>query len=82
MTRGSARRIPADRDLSGVDSRAAATLGIHRTDPRPSKRMNNQPNQTASQRMIRLRLLASMLATVARTDAVLIAILYPRGVLG
>ncbi len=44
--------------------------------------MNNQPTQTASQRMIRLRLLASMLAIVARTDAVLIAILYPKGLLG
>ena len=42
----------------------------------------NTPTHAASQRAIRLRLLASALALVAGTAAVLIAVLYLNGVLG
>ena len=41
----------------------------------------NTSTQAASQRTIRLRLLASALALLAGTAAVLIAILYVKGVL-
>jgi hypothetical protein len=40
------------------------------------------PTHAASQRTIRLRLLVSVLALVAGTVAVLIAVLYLNGVLG
>ncbi len=42
---------------------------------------DNTRKQAATQRMIRLRLLAAALALVAGTAAVLIAILYLKGVL-
>ena len=44
--------------------------------------MNHPPNHTPSQHVIRLRLLASVLALAAGTAAVLIAVLYLKGVLG
>lgn len=44
--------------------------------------MNNQPTQTAPPGMVRLRLLASVLALAAGTAAVLIAVLYLKGVFG
>jgi len=43
---------------------------------------NDRPTPTTTQRTIRLRLLASMLALAAGSAAVLIAILYLKGVLG
>jgi hypothetical protein len=42
----------------------------------------NTPTHAASQRAIRLRLLASVLALAAGTAAVLIAVLYLKDVLG
>jgi hypothetical protein len=42
----------------------------------------NTPTHAASQRAIRLRLLAAVLALVAGTAAVLISLLYLKGVLG
>jgi hypothetical protein len=42
----------------------------------------HRPTQPASERMIRLRLLGSVLALAAGTAAVVIAVLYLRGVLG
>jgi hypothetical protein len=46
--------------------------------------MNTEPpsSQASSERTIRLRLAASVLALVAGTAAVLIAVLYLKGVLG
>jgi hypothetical protein len=43
---------------------------------------DNGPTPAASQRAIRLRLLAAVLALAAGTAAILIAVLYLKGVLG
>jgi hypothetical protein len=44
--------------------------------------MNDPSTHTTTPRMVRLRLLASVLALAAGTAAVLIAVLYLKGVFG